>query len=86
MKALVALLLLAVPAHADPYSYAPVYMPSGVEGILSRIGSFRHKAITGYEVLYCTIANTASVTVMCVVHAPNDRLVLVEMKATEHKT
>lgn len=86
MKALAALLLLAAPVHADTYSYAPVYTSSGTEGILHRVGSFRHKAVPGYDVLYCTIENTSSVTVNCVVRAPKDRLVLVELKATEHKT
>ena len=81
---LLALLALVSPAQAD--SYAPVYMSSGVEGILTRIGSFKHKAVPGFEVLYCTIESTASVTVTCVVRSPADRLLLVQMEATEHKT
>ena len=88
MKPLLALLaLVAGCANAeDVYSYAPVYTPSGASGILIRIGSFRYKATAGFDVIYCTIQSTAHRRVMCVVHAPQDRLVLMELDATEHKT
>ena len=69
-----------------PTNYAPVYTHSGTPGMLIRIGSFRYKAIEGFDVLYCTIENTASRIVQCVIHTPQDRLILLETEATEHKT
>ena len=71
---------------SGPSNYAPVYTHSGTPGMLVRIGSFRYKAIEGFDVLYCTIENTASRVVQCVIHTPQDRLILLETEATEHKT
>lgn len=81
MKALLVTLVLA----AQPgYLTAPVYTYVA-ENILQRTGTYTYKAEDGYIALYC-VAHPPSLTVSCVVSTPSNRLILVDVPATEVST
>jgi hypothetical protein len=73
------LLILALTGHLS----APVYSYVG-DGVLKRSGTHIYPA-TADRILYC-IAHPPRVTLTCVVHTVNDRLVLVEVIASEAQT
>jgi hypothetical protein len=80
MKVLALAALLTVPPG---YSSAPVYAYVR-EVVLARTGTFHYKPDC-YEVLYC-VATPPKVNIACVVHLPDDVLVMVEVEATEKAT
>jgi hypothetical protein len=61
---------------------APVYSYMG-DGVLKRSGSFHYTPDDpAYRIIYC-IANPPRVTLDCVMHTPDDKLVLIKVIATE---
>jgi hypothetical protein len=78
-------LLIILPftsGQVDTYTHAPVYVFSGDAFVLERAGDFAYKPKEGYPVLYCVAESKDDVTLECVVHTKNDRLVLIEVQAT----
>jgi hypothetical protein len=78
-------LLVILPFTSGPvdvYAKAPVYVFSGDAFVLERAGGFAYKLKEGYPVLYCVAESKDDVTLECVVHTKNDRLVLIEVQAT----
>ena len=82
MKTLAVLALLVTPT---PTYYAPVYAYVS-DNVLARVGTFAHKPNEGYSVLYCIRQKTTAVELNCVVRTPADKLVLISVMATEHRT
>ena len=74
------------PPTAPRYESAPVYIHSGMTGVLVRYGTFRYEARDDAFVIYCISPAVKAVIIQCVALMPGDRLVLVEAQATEHRT
>ncbi len=88
MKALWALLAVLASAlcAADGNSRtAPVYSYVGIDGLLTRTGTYTYDtAAFDGEVLYCVAGK--KVAIQCVLHTVRDNLVLVTVARTEHDT
>lgn len=63
------------------FSYAPVYLHVR-ESVLERIGALRYTPKEGFDILYCIAARRDSVFIDCIVRTPEDRLVLIDFKAS----
>jgi hypothetical protein len=87
--ALLLLALLAFPAFAEDkpeFRHVPVYSYAEDE-VLKRSGTFIYEVGNpAFQMLYCIIDPPPKVLMHCVVHTPNDLLVLVEVAATGHST
>jgi hypothetical protein len=84
MKTLAAVLAVLpfTSGPVDTYTRAPVYMFTGDAFVLERAGDFAYQPKPGYPILYCVAESKDDVTLECVVHTKNDRLVLIEVTAT----
>jgi hypothetical protein len=83
MKTLAVLVILPFTSGpVDVYTKAPVYVFTGDAFVLERAGDFAYKPKEGYPILYCVAESKDDVTLECVVHTKNDRLVLIEVQAT----
>jgi hypothetical protein len=84
MKTIAAVLVILpfTSGPVDVYTKAPVYVFTGDAFVLERAGEFAYKLKEGYPVLYCVAESKDDVTLECVVHTKNDRLVLIEVQAT----
>jgi hypothetical protein len=84
MKTIAAVLVILpfTSGPVDVYTKAPVYVFTGDAFVIERAGEFAYKLKEGYPVLYCVAESKDDVTLECVVHTKNDRLVLIEVQAT----
>lgn len=81
MKAALLFVLLLTPAMPSEFHFAPVYSYVD-EHVLERSGAVRVHDHIGYELLYCIEPEKNAVWLNCVVHTPEDRLVLIDVRAT----
>lgn len=72
------LLLLGVPAKADVvFLQAPIYARSS-NTLMQRVGTVSYKQEEGFSILYCVANEPQPKIIQCVVHTPNDMLMLLD--------
>ena len=82
MIALILAVLFVTPqGHADAWLTAPVYAYRGDRAVLEHIGTHRYQAEEGYSILYCIAGD--KMIMQCVMHTPDDQLVLIDQKQSE---
>jgi hypothetical protein len=69
---------------ADAQLEAPVYSPV-TDNVFRRSGSFQHDKAEGAEILFCITVPDRPI-LHCVVRTETDRLVVLELVASEHST
>jgi hypothetical protein len=62
---------------------APVYLYTGSDIELWRIGTLTYEAPPGVIVLYCIATQEAQIVLQCVIRTPDDRLKLADIPATD---